>query len=139
MRSLLEARDQSFIPPESGLEERVSRLAQDVGVVLRRQVNVGGEVWIGRVDFQVERSNRIVEVLSDRYHGSPSDRIRDEVRFRGLVDAGFELLIIWEHEIWSDPEAVRGQIHTFSRGVVDPEAFISAPERGEPLRFGADI
>lgn len=128
MRSLLEARDRSFVPPESGLEARVSRLAQDVGVVLRRQVNVGGEGWIGRVDFQVERSNRIVEVLSDRYHGSPLDRIRDEVRFRELVEAGFELLIIWEHEIWSDSEAVRERIHAFSRGVMDPEVFISAPE-----------
>jgi very-short-patch-repair endonuclease len=133
MRSLLEDRDRSFVPPESGLEARVSRLAQDVGVVLRRQVNVGGQSWIGRVDFQVERSNRVVEVLSERYHGSPVDRMRDEVRFRELGEAGFEVLRIWDHEIWSDPETVRERIHAFSRGVMDPGLFISARKRGEAL------
>ena len=133
MRSLLADRDRSFVPPESGLEARVSRLAQDMGVVLRRQVNVGGQSWIGRVDFQVERSNRVVEVLSERYHGSPMDRMRDAVRFRELGEGGFELLRIWDHEVWSDPETVRERIHAFSRGVIDPGLFISARKRGGGL------
>jgi G:T-mismatch repair DNA endonuclease (very short patch repair protein) len=59
--------------------------------------------------------------------------MRDEVRFRELSEAGFEVLSVWDHEVWSDPETVRERIHAFSRGVLDPELFISARKRGEAL------
>ena len=130
MRSLLAERAPDYIPPESGLEARVARLADEVGVVLRRQVDFGGSDWIGRVDFQVEQSNRLIEVLSDRFHGSPLDRDRDELRFGELSEAGFEVLALWEHEIWHDPDAVRERILIFSRGMMTPGVNVGARERG---------
>ena len=128
MRTLLDARGEAFVPTESGLESRVASLAHDVGVVVRPQRNVGGHKWIGRVDFQVESSNRVIEVLSERYHGSPSDRQRDQLRLEELASEGFKTLIIWDHEVWLDPESVRERILAFSRGINHPGLYYSAPK-----------
>lgn len=71
MRTLAEERPSGYVAPQSGLEARVERLARDVGVELRRQVDVGDETeWIGRVDFEVVGCSDVIEVLSERYHVS---------------------------------------------------------------------
>jgi len=115
MRRLLADRPEGYVAPQSGLEGRVQQLARDVGVMLRRQVNLGGDDWIGRVDFTVEGTNRVVEVLSRRYHGSLSDQRLDEVRLERLAAAGFRVMTVWDTDVWGDSDLIRERILAFSR------------------------
>ena len=115
MRRLLADRPADYRPPESGLEARVQRLANDVGVGLVRQVDVGGHEWIGRVDFVLVGSPDVIEVLSHRFHGSVLDQEADAVRFARLESSGRRVLRIWDTSVWSQPEQVRQQILLFWR------------------------
>jgi very-short-patch-repair endonuclease len=126
MRKLLADRPVDYVAPQTGLEARVQRLANDVGVALRRQVNAGHEDWIGRVDFLIEGTNKVIEVLSQRYHGSLLDRLSDEQRFIRLNEAGFLVLTLWDADVWGNPDLVRDRIEGFSRGDLTPEGQISA-------------
>ena len=120
IRKLLADRPADYVPPQSGLEARVDRLAKDVGVVLRRQVDAGDDQWIGRVDFMIEDTNKTIEVLSRRYHGSLLDRLSDETRFVRLDEAGFQVLTLWDSEVWGNGDVVRDRIEAFWRGDLDP-------------------
>jgi hypothetical protein len=115
MRKLLADRPADYVAPQSGLEARVDRLARDVGVVLRPQVDTGDNQWIGRVDFLIEGTNRVIEVLSRRYHTSWLDRLSDERRFVRLNEAGFQVLTLWDSEIWGNGDLVRNRIDAFWR------------------------
>ena len=115
MRRLMADRPPGYIPPQSGLEARVQRLAGEVGVELKRQVDVGGNEWIGRVDFEIVRSSDVIEVLSERYHSAFLDRESDSTRFRRLEASGRRLLTIWDADVWGRPEFVRQQILSFWR------------------------
>lgn len=115
MRTLLAERPPDYRPPESGLETRVQRLASEVGVALVRQVDVGGHDWIGRVDFVLEGSPDVIEVLSHRYHGSVLDQAADAERFARLEASGRRVLRVWDTDVWSRPEEVRQQILSFRR------------------------
>lgn len=117
VRRLLASRPADYVPPATGLEARVDRLARDVDVVLRRQVDAGGADWIGRVDFMIEGTGRVIEVLSRRYHDSPIDRLADERRFTRLNAAGFAVLTLWDTDVWGNADLVRSRIDAFSRGV----------------------
>lgn len=119
MRTLAEERPAGYIPPQSGLEARVERLARDVGVELRRQVDVGDEAeWIGRVDFEMVGCSDVIEVLSDRYHSSLLDRRADEERFRRIEASGRRLLTLWDRDVWSNAQGIRDQIYQFWLGKV---------------------
>ena len=115
IRKLLADRPPDYIAPQTGLEARAQRLAGEVGVALRRQVDSGGNDWIGRVDFRIEDSAKIIEVLSQRYHGSLLDRRADEARFARLSEAGFQVLTLWDSDVWENPDKVRDMIARFSR------------------------
>ena len=120
MRKLLADRQGDYVATQSGHEARVDRLARDVGVVLRRQVNAGDDNWIGRVDFMIEDTNKTIEVLSRRYHTSTLDRLSDETRFTRLNEAGFQVLTLWDTDIWGNADQVRDRIEAFWRGDLDP-------------------
>ena len=115
MRRLLADRPPDYVAPQTGLEARVQRLARDVGVALRRQVDAGDEDWIGRVDFILEDTSKIIEVLSQRYHGALLDRLSDQARFARLSEAGFQVLTLWDSDVWENPNKVRDMIDQFSR------------------------
>ncbi|HLF59713.1 MAG TPA: DUF559 domain-containing protein [Acidimicrobiia bacterium] len=129
MRRLLAERPEDYVPPQSGLEARVARLARDVGVLLQPQVDVGGTDWVGRVDFVVEDSDLLIEVLSRRYHGSVSDQRADGERFDRLERGGFKVLTLWDSDIWERAETVRDRILAFSRGDPGLQTRIPARER----------
>ena len=115
MRALLAERPPDYVPPQSGLEARVEQLAKEVGVRLRRQVNVGDDEWIARVDFEIEDTVDVIEVLSDRYHGSLLDRQADTVRFDRIGATGRRVLTLWDSDIWTRAEWVRQEILSFWR------------------------
>ena len=110
MRRLLAERPADYVAPQSGLEARVNRLAQDVGVPVRRQVDAGDGQWIGRVDFLIEHTNKVIEVLSRRYHGSLLDRLSDDSRISRLNEAGFVVLTLWDSDVWANGDLVRDRI-----------------------------
>jgi very-short-patch-repair endonuclease len=93
----------------------VERLAREVGVELRRQVDVGATDWIGRVDFEIVGSTDIIEVLSERFHSAFLDREADTTRFRRLEASGRRVLTLWDGDVWGNAEAVRQRISSFWR------------------------
>ncbi|MEE9417290.1 MAG: hypothetical protein V3V01_18565 [Acidimicrobiales bacterium] len=85
----------------------MNNLAADAGFAgVERQANVGGESWLGRVDFLLTGTNVLLEAQSDTYHASLSSRRDDERRFAALERTGFLPLAIWEKDIWYRPELV---------------------------------
>ncbi len=115
MRALMAERPPGYVPPQSGLEARVERLAREVGVELRRQVDVGGQEWIGRVDFEVVGTADVIEVLSERFHSAFLDRQADTKRFELLERSGRRVLTLWDADVWGNAEVVRQQISSFWR------------------------
>jgi very-short-patch-repair endonuclease len=104
MRDILDRRPPDYVPPASNLESRFAHLAEAHGLgPFRRQVNLGGEAWIGRVDFLHERHPLVVEVLSELYHAALLDQEADDRRFALLGQVGYDVETVWDHELWSDP------------------------------------
>jgi very-short-patch-repair endonuclease len=104
MRVLIRDRPPSYVPPASGVEARYMKLLEEHGIPQpRRQVEVVGEFWLGRVDFEFEDLPLVVEILSERYHASLLDRAADERRFTRLRASGREVLTIWDYEVWNHP------------------------------------
>jgi very-short-patch-repair endonuclease len=102
-REILKARGDDYIPPASNLESRVMELTSEAGIKMRRQVNVGGEQWDGRVDFLAEEAPLVLEVQSEMYHASLCDREADELRRKQLEADGFKWLELWDTDIWTRP------------------------------------
>lgn len=104
---LVAMRGPDYVPPESGLESRLNTLLAREGLPgVRRQVELGGEVWLGRVDFVVDGASLVIEVQSDFYHGSLSAGRDDQRRQAALEAAGFRVLPLWESDIWMRPREV---------------------------------
>ncbi|MGH9177304.1 MAG: DUF559 domain-containing protein [Acidimicrobiales bacterium] len=92
---------------ESGLELRFLAILRAAGLPEpRRQVNVGGEDWVGRVDFVDDDARLVLEINSDRYHGGVLERRRDDRRTAALVAAGYRVLPLSEDLIENSPDEV---------------------------------
>ena len=112
MRVLLDERGDDYVPPASNLEHRFAAILEQAGEPpMRRQVDSGGDRWIGRVDFRDERLPLIVEVQSEAYHSALTDKHDDERRLASLRSAGFEVIEVTDTQVWHHPgdvlEAVR--------------------------------
>lgn len=111
IRELLEARGAGYIPVASGLEARFLALLVAAGIELpERQVDLGGEYWVGRVDFYYRRLRLVIEVDGEAFHTSKLDRELDARRDRALRAAGFEVLRIREHLLRGEPEEVLAMV-----------------------------
>lgn len=107
MRRLLTDRGAGYIPPASGLEAAFLVLIAGAGIELPHgQVDLGAEVWVGRVDFVWRAARLIVEIDSDRHHTSKLDRESDAQRDDALRAAGFRVLRITEHQLRERPAEV---------------------------------
>jgi very-short-patch-repair endonuclease len=60
----------------------------------------------------------MIEVLSQRYHGALLDRLSDQARFARLSAAGFQVLALWDSDVWENPDKVRDMIDQFSRAQI---------------------
>jgi len=105
-RDIVTARGDDYVPPASGLESRVKELGEEAGLVLRRQVNVGGEHFDGRVDFLAADRPLVFEVQSELYHASLSNREADELRRKQLEADGFTVEELWDGDIWTRPDRI---------------------------------
>jgi very-short-patch-repair endonuclease len=120
LRELLERRGDDYVPPASNLERRFEVVLERAGEpALRRQVDCGGDHWVGRVDFRDARLPLVVEVQSEHYHSALVDREHDAARLAELREAGFEVVEVTEEQVWHRPaevvEAVRGARRRLSR------------------------
>lgn len=107
MRELDAARGPSYVPPASALERRFVQICDEP---MRRQVDVGGETWCGRVDFRHPVLPLIVEVQSERYHASLVDKRADAARRARQEAAGFVVVEVWDTEVWHQPQVVNDRI-----------------------------
>ncbi len=107
LRALLDERGDDYVPPASNLERRFASILAEAGLPsMRRQVDSGGDQWVGRVDFRDERLPLIVEVQSERFHSALTDRCDDEARLAALDAAGFAVVEVKEADVWHDPREV---------------------------------
>jgi len=107
MRELLDERGDDYVPPDSNLERRFESVLQracEPG--MRRQVDAGGDRWVGRVDFRDPQLPLVVEVQSELYHSALTDRVADAARVAALRSAGFEVVEVSEEQVWHRPAEV---------------------------------
>jgi hypothetical protein len=90
MRELLAERGPDYIPPASGLEARFKQIIDTAPGIpsMRRQVDLGGEHWVGRVDFVWDDLPGGVEVQSERHHAALIDQRSDAMRLDRGVGRG---------------------------------------------------
>ena len=128
MRELLAGRGPGYVPPASGLEHRFERILADHCLpAMRRQVDSGGERWVGRVDYRAHDVPLLVEINSERYHAALSDRRADEVRYEALRAAGFEVVSAWDYEVWSQPAMVAERVRAARRKLLAAAARALTP------------
>lgn len=106
LRRYLDERGDGYVPPASGLEGRAIKILAEAGIPMRRQVDSGGPAWTGRVDLRHEVEPVIAEVQSERYHLALSDRRDDEARHAALAAAGFQVVELWDSQVWHRPREV---------------------------------
>ncbi len=107
LRRYFDARGPGYTPPDSGLESRTQQILDDAGIRVRRQVDVGAERrWTGRVDFVVIGAPVVVEVQSELYHSSTTDRAHDTRRIGALQASGFAVVEVTNEMVWSEPHRV---------------------------------
>ncbi|MGH9274064.1 MAG: endonuclease domain-containing protein, partial [Acidimicrobiales bacterium] len=107
LRELNDARGPGYRPPDSGQERRFEQILVRHGErPMRRQIDVGGEEWTGRVDYVDDELPLIAEVQSEQHHTSLVDRASDERRLAALRAAGFHVLEIWDTDLWHEPDSV---------------------------------
>lgn len=96
--------------PDSGNEVRFEDVVAAAGITgLRRQVDLGGHEWIGRVDYLCELTSVIFEIDSELHHSSPEDVAADAVRDAALLAAGHpEVVRISTERLWSHPQEIPG-------------------------------
>lgn len=86
MRHLLAERDAAYVPPESNLEARFLSILEDAGLPLpARQRHVGGDDWVGRVDYLDPARKVIIEIDSDLHHSTVLDMAADARREEARV------------------------------------------------------
>ena len=117
MRKIVETRGPDYVPAESGLERRFEQILVDDGQEpMKRQVDLGDQFgWIGRVD-QLDRDARVVvEVNSERFHAALTDRQVDQTRIAALTKAGFDVVTVWDRDIWHQPRTVARRVRDARR------------------------
>jgi very-short-patch-repair endonuclease len=112
MRELLSSRPVGIRAAPSGYQARFEELMAAAGIVgLRREVDVGGHSWIGRVDYRCEITGALLEIDSALHHTSPTDVAADEARDAAALAAGFaEVVRIDADDLYPRPDIVVEQV-----------------------------
>lgn len=105
MRSIVAARLDTHVPPESVLEAEFLDLCRRSGLPEpERQVTLGDDAApIGRVDALFRPEGLVVEVDGRPFHSSLTDRERDRERDNRLMASGLRVLRLGWHEVVRDP------------------------------------
>ena len=96
-----------YVPPASELEARFRDLLRSAGLPQPvRQLDAGGDAWIGRVDVAYPEARLIIELDSRRWHASRSSMESDRQRDNALVLAGWRVIRITWRQLVDDPVGV---------------------------------
>ena len=108
MRWVLRKNPPGVRPPGSGTEREFEEMTAAAGITgLRRQVDLGGHSWLGRVDYLCELTGVIFELDSELNHTSPEDVANDKRRDEAMKAAGAtDVVRIWTELVWRDPPEV---------------------------------
>ena len=111
VRELLANRGPDYIPPDSGLEGRFRDLLERAGLPpMQRQIDVGGDRWLARVDFHNRELGLIVQIDSELYHSALIDKRTDDEQTEALRRAGFEVLRFTDFQVWYRADEVIAQL-----------------------------
>jgi hypothetical protein len=107
----------------SELEDEFEALLEAAGEPIPdRQVDVGGEKWIGRVDYRDRGTPLVYEIDGRTYHQQQLESEADAERDAELAAAGLVLLRIKRHQIKNRPEWVLKLVRELRRRhSVEPE------------------
>ena len=118
LRRLAASRPLDHRPAESGLELRFERILREGGEPpFERQVDLGDDSWIGRVDDADRQVRLVVEVQSELFHSGRIARDRDRGRLTRLERAGWTVLEVDEFDIWHRPDRVLAAVRDARRSV----------------------
>lgn len=107
LRDLVAQLSPGYIPPASELEARFRDLLSAAGLPQpARQVDVGGDAWIGRVDLLYPEHRLVIELDSRRWHDSRSAMESDRERDNRLVAAGWRVIRITWRQLHDNPISV---------------------------------
>jgi very-short-patch-repair endonuclease len=96
-----------YVPTESELEDLFLSVVASYGLEApERQVVLGTDQLVGRVDFVYRRAKLVVEVDGGRWHDGPMERDADRRRDNELMAAGWRVLRIRWRDLVDDPTAV---------------------------------
>lgn len=117
MREVLATLPIGSVPTDSGKELRFEEILEEAGErSLRRQVSLGGQELIGRVDYLDDELNIVFEIQSRDFHDLlPDDRARDIERGTALEDIGEKVVFIPESLLWHNPSEVIRIVRTARR------------------------
>lgn len=116
MRELLAVRRFTYVPPESGVEARFLGVLREAGVELpERQVDLGGDQWVGRVDFLYPKLRLVIEIDSSIHHSTALDKAADARRDRQLEAAGYRVCRIRAIDVWHRPHLVVAKVRAALR------------------------
>ena len=105
MRALLQSRPVGVRVAPSGFQARFEEIMAEAGITgLRREVDIGGHSWIGRVDYRCEITGVLFEIDSPLHHSSPTDVAADAERDARALAAGFpEVVRISTDDLYPRP------------------------------------
>ena len=107
MRLVVDERAPGYVPPASELAALFDDVCTQFGLPIgRREVNAGGDAWIGRVDVIYDRHKLIVELDSRRWHDTSSAFEDDRRRDNALVAAGWRVIRITWRMLHDEPQKV---------------------------------
>ncbi len=111
MREILEDLGPGYVAPASELERSARRLFAERGIPMPAfEVHLGDDDLIGRVDCTWREAKLVVELDSQRFHGSRLARERDRLRDNRLVAAGWRVIRVTWEDLRDRPDEVVAQI-----------------------------
>ena len=116
MRRLLELRGEGYIAPASELERMFEGILEAGGEPIpRKQVNLGGDEWAGRVDYYDDAINIVWEIDGRRWHTALLDLEADQLRENELVAAGLTVVRFRAYLLRDHPQKVLSTVKRVRR------------------------
>lgn len=120
-REVLRTRPPDYKPAGSALEDRFeSTLPSDLRDRLERQVPVGDDGRIGVVDYRHRRRPLVLEINGEAVHSPITARTADAERYEDLVHAGFEVMVVWEYDVFHQPHRIVAALREVEASPFEP-------------------